>query len=165
MCWTKHSDPVTAADEEALTGDPPRLLGGQEHHHIGHVVWPPHAPKRDVVDDRLFRFGGDPPRLDRSWGDHVDRDAKLTKFHSGRATVGFQRRFARPVGHLAWKTVSPVRADIDDPAPRCTANGVPARVLRHEEGHRPAVYREVPIVATRVDHDAHATRPVLLGGS
>ena len=42
---------------------------------------------------------------------------------------------------------------------------VPARVFGHEESHGPAVDREVPIVAPRVDHRAPATRPVLLGGS
>src|SRR4051794_31646362 len=122
MCWTKGSDPVAATDEEALAGDPPRLLGGEEHDHVGHIVGSPYAPKRDVVHDRLFRFRGDPSRLDRSRGHHVDRDSKFTELHSGGTAVGFERRLACSVGDLTWKTSSRVRADIDDSAPLSSTN-------------------------------------------
>src|SRR3954466_10052535 len=117
MCWTKRSDSVAATDEEALAGDPPRLLGSKEHDHVGYVVWTPHAPKRDVLHDRLFRLRGDPPRLDRARGHHVDRDSILSELHGGRPAVGLQGRFACPVGHLARETVGSVRTDIDDSPP------------------------------------------------
>src|SRR5215216_6286821 len=58
ICQTKDSDPVATTDEEALASDPARLLGGEEHHHVGHIVWTPHASKRNVLHDRLFRFRG-----------------------------------------------------------------------------------------------------------
>ncbi len=108
----------------------------------------PMRPSGMVSTIGCFRVRGDPPSLDRSWGHHVHRDSILTELHGGGTAVGLQRRFAGSVGHLARKTVGPVRADIDDPAPVRTATDVPARVLGHEEGNGPAVDREVPIVAT-----------------
>src|SRR5215218_4333168 len=115
---------MPTTDEEALAGDPACLLGGEEHDHVGHVVWPPHAPKRNALHDRLLRLLGDPPGLDRSWRHHVYRDSVLTELHGSRSAVGLQRRFAGSVGHLTWKAVGSVRADIDDPAPIRTATDV-----------------------------------------
>src|SRR5215213_4457476 len=83
MCQTKGSDPVATTDEEALAGDPPRLLGGEEDDYVGHVVGPPHAPKWDVRHNRLLRVRGDPPGLDRARGHHVDGDPILTELHGG----------------------------------------------------------------------------------
>src|SRR5215218_9682625 len=161
MWLTKASDAVAATDEKALTGDPPRLLGGEEHDYVGHVIWPSHAPERNVLHDRLFRVRGDPPSLDRSWRHDVHGDPVLSELHGGRSAVGLERRFAGSIGHLAWKAVGSVRADIDDPSPACTTTDVPARVLGHKESHGPAVDREVSIMDFRVDHGLHASRPVL----
>src|SRR3712207_1511435 len=108
MCWTKRSDPVPTADEEALAGDPSCLRGGEEQNHVGHVVWLPHASKRDVPYDRLFRVRGDPPGLDRPWCHHVDCTSVLTELHGGGPAVGLQRRLAGTVRHLTWKRVSRV---------------------------------------------------------
>ncbi len=38
MSWQTGLDPVSTTDKKALTGDPPCLIGGQEHNHIGYVV-------------------------------------------------------------------------------------------------------------------------------
>ena len=46
-------------------------------------------------------------------------------------------------------TISAVRADVDDPAPVCTATDVPAGKLGHQQGSCPAVDRQVSIEVIR----------------
>ena len=82
--WLIGSDiNLAAADVEHLPGDPTRLLGGQEHDRVRHVVRPPDPTERRLRGDGSLKLGRDPAGLDRPERDHVDGDPERPELVGG----------------------------------------------------------------------------------
>ena len=108
------SNPVAAGYLNDLAGEPPCVIGSQEHQHVGNVLGRAQAPQRDRGQQRRLKLGGDVACLDRARRHGVHRDAQWTDLDGHAARVGLRRRFARAIGDLAGEVLRRVGADVED---------------------------------------------------
>ena len=142
----------TTADVEKLPRQPARLLGGQEDDDVGYVLGAAHAAQRRTRRDLGLLLWQKIPRLYRTRGHDVDRNAVFPDLDRGRAAfLPITRRSPDP-GFPPAPTASGTRNNAPSSLQRSRrpADGPPLSSLRFTT--EPACNRPSPYLVGSVLH-------------
>src|SRR5262245_5808306 len=105
---------MSARDEDALAGDPARLVRRQKDDDVSDVLRRADAAERNGWQQRLFECRRDPSGLHRPERKRVDGDAERTELACRGPRVALERELARAVRRFRGETIRSRRADVDD---------------------------------------------------